>query len=143
MTEYEMASLANDMLSTSNTILTTCFTVISAFVVVSYLVAHRLSRTMTVIVIALHIVWSLSLWAQASFALRSYYKLLRKMRNTAEPNGIFDWISPELAPSWLTDARPEMIGISLLLAVLASVYFFFHCRRVNRKAETVVEAPKV
>lgn len=143
MTEFEMAYLANDMLSTSNTILTTSFTVTSAFVAASYLAAHRLNRTMTVIVVALYVGWSLSVNVQAYTAMRGYYRLLRKIRDSAQPNGMFDWFPPESGPPWFTDARPAMIGVSLVLAVLAAVYFFFHCRRVNRKAETGSWKPKV
>lgn len=143
MTEFEMASLANDMLATTNTILTTSFTVTTGFVAASYLAAHRLSRTMTVIVVALYVAWSLSINAQAYTALRGYYRLLRKIRDTAQPEGIFSWFPPEGMPAWFTDARPSMIGASLIVAILASVIFFFHCRRVNRKSEAGAWKPKV
>ena len=143
MTEYEMASLANELLTTATNLTSAYFSISSAFIVGAYVGAHRLNRTMVAIVVGLFLLWSLSLISQAGAVTRNYYGLLAQIRESAKSSGAFAWYHPQLMPSEYLEFRPGAIFISLLVVMLASIFFFFYCRRVNRKAETVVEAPKV
>lgn len=140
MTEFEMASLANDLVTTGTTMITTYFSVVSGFVVTGYIAAHRLSRPMVVVAVGLFVAWSLSIGGQISIVMRNYYGMLAKIRDAATGDE-FSWYAPEVAPRWINDLRPDMIFASLIVVALAAIYFFFHCRRVNSKAE--LEAAKV
>lgn len=143
MTEYEMASLANELLSTATTLTTTYFTVASGFIVGAYIAAHRLSRTMVAVVVGLFLLWSLSSVGQIWTAMRNYYGLLAQIRDASATNGNFGWYATEVMPRWFIDARPLTFSITLTVVALVAVYFFFHCRRVNRIAEIVAAHPKV
>lgn len=142
MTEYEMASLANDLLGTASGMATTYFTVVSGFIAASFVAAHRLSRSMVVIVVALFAIWAMSTIGQAGTVMRSYYGLLAQIRDQSSPSGTFGWYAIEVMPRWFNELRPTSFVVIMYLVGLAAIYFFFHCRRVNRKAELAVEAPK-
>ena len=69
--------------------------------------------------------------------------LARKMSLFAEQGKGLEW---HAASSWSSNsvgvtAMPTAIVILMAIIFIASIVFFFHCRRVNRKAE-LAEAPK-
>ena len=55
MTEFEMAYLHAELVNSMGFIFTGFFTVLSAFLVASYLVAHKLTRTMSVIALGMFV----------------------------------------------------------------------------------------
>ena len=142
MTEFEMASLANELLTTATTLTTTYFSIASAFIVGAYVAAHRLSRTMVAIVVGLFLVWSFSLISQASFVTRNYYNLLDQIRASAKSGATFAWYTPQALPDAYLDLRPTLIFVAMNIVAVAAIYFFFHCRRVNRKAEAGAWKPR-
>ncbi|MGH8597426.1 MAG: hypothetical protein ACREXT_12280 [Gammaproteobacteria bacterium] len=142
MTEFETAYLANELLNTATNLTTTYFSIASAFIVGAYVAAHRLSRTMVVIVVGLFVLWSFSLISQAGFVTSNYYRLVVRIRATTSEE-MFAWYAPQVAPSWYVDSRPLTIWLSLIVVSIAAVVFFFHCRRINRKAETLASKSEV
>lgn len=71
MSEYEIASLHVDTLMLLGASFTTYFSLVSAFLVVSYLAAHRLTRTMAAILIGLFVLWNLLMIGAVSAELNS------------------------------------------------------------------------
>jgi hypothetical protein len=135
MTEYELASLNLDTLMLLGASFATYFSLVSAFLVASYLAAHRLTRTMTAILIGLFVLWSLLTVATMSAQLSSLSGLAKKMRAFAGEGKGLEWHRAANLPDAMIDWPRFMIVAILALAAIAAVYFFFHCRRVNRKAE--------
>jgi uncharacterized membrane protein YesL len=136
MTEFEMAYLANDMMMALGTSTSILFTMLSAFLVASYVAAHRLTKPMAAIVVSIFVIFCFYTIATMFRQLESMAGLAGKMRAFAEAGKGLEWHAvSHVNPNWITTTR--FVGVSiLLLAMIASVYFFFHCRSVNQKAES-------
>lgn len=141
MTEYEMASLANEYLTTGLLFFSSYFSLVSAFLLVAYVVAHRLTRTMVATVVGIFSIACVMLTL-------TLYRLLEDW--TGVRHQISDYAQAGKGLAWHSAAKFTPSGFALYIAptlwimvAIGAVYFFFHCRRVNRKAETVVETPKV
>jgi hypothetical protein len=141
MTEFEMAYMFNDMFINLVTQVQFFFTVLTAFLVASYAAAHRLTRSMTVVAVGL-------------FAVVSAGSILNIYRQSQAMSGLAETMKAAAASgkglAWhpvadLYDWQLRGVGgiAFFLLAVAAAVYFFFHCRHVNRKAEAGMWKPKV
>ena len=139
MTEYEMASLNIDTLLLLGASFTTYFSLVSAFLVASYLAAHRLTRTMATILIGLFVLWNMLMIGAVSAQLYSLSGLAKKMRTFADEGKGLEWHRVAHIPDSLIDWPRYLIVIILSLATIAAIYFFFHSRHVNRKA---AETPK-
>jgi hypothetical protein len=143
MTEFEMAYLFNDMRIELDAQAQLFFTVSTAFLVASYIAAHRLTRSMTAIVIGLYVLASagtiVNMYRQA-WAIAGLADEIRKLAVAGK--GLAWHPAASMAEPALTfTGLPRAIIFSL--ATTAAVYFFFHCRRVNRKSETSGWKPKV
>jgi len=145
MTEYEMATLYSDTNVASTTLWALFLSLESGFLLVAYNAAHRLTRTMAVIVvggwslIALGIVVRLLEWAWIADAVRS------QMKAFALSGKGLAWHPVVETPTgvWGGPYRLVPLGVVLGLVVLSSIYFFFHCRRVNRKADVGGSVPNI
>ena len=142
MTEFEMSYLVTDMQIAVSTTNATLFTITSAFLVAGYYAAHRLTPLMIAVLIGIYA------WAFFGTAFMVNRELISLFGLAGEINAYsgagkgLQWhAAASPAPAWLLNAG---VVISLFLnAVMfvATLAFFFHCRRVNRKAEA--EASKV
>jgi hypothetical protein len=139
MSEYEMASLLND---TGVAVLAQTqfyFAMLTAFLVVSYVVAHRLTRSMATVVVGLF--FSLGCTFNIYRLSRVAGGLMGKMHTVAASGKGLEWHPAKDVSEWAL----VIIGVPgaavFVLATVAAIYFFFHSRRVNRKAEAA-EAPK-
>jgi hypothetical protein len=138
MTEYEMASLFGEYTIASTTLWGLFLSLTTGFLIAAYNTAHKLTTTMAWIVVtgwavvgagvALQIVQ----WAWIADALRG------QMKEYASAGKGLAW-HPAISSifSWSPGpGRAIGLGVVLALLLIASIIFFFHCRRVNRKAET-------
>lgn len=134
MSEYELASLHTQMLGLIFSAIVAQFGVLSAFMVASFLAAHRLSRTMAIIAILLFVTYFVGSIIPILATTVSFLSLSDYMRAyAASGRGL----------SWHLTARPVSLElrnisfgftlVSLFLAHLAAIIFFFHCRHVNGK----------
>ena len=149
MTEFEMAYLLNDtqLAITANS--SVLFTMVSAFLVASYVGAHRLSPLMIALLIGMYayayfgIAFTLARQMTTAFGLvrSDQHACCRGQRLSVACSGggvgrqHDNRNYPLLRPPNQSGDKPCHLRRTLV--------FFFHCRRVNRKAETVVEALKV
>jgi heme/copper-type cytochrome/quinol oxidase subunit 2 len=142
MTEFEMAYLVTDMQIAVSTTSATLFTITSAFLLAGYYVAHRLTPLMIGVLIVIY-AWS---FFGTAFMLNrefiSLFGLAGEINTYAGAGKGLHWhAAANPAPAWLLNTG-IMLGAALNVVIfVATLIFFFHCRRVNRKAET--EAPKV
>jgi hypothetical protein len=145
MTEYEMASLFNEYQNSAQTVLMNSFSIVSAFLITSYFAAHRLTRVMAAGVIALFsssiFFETLRMMGQAN----SIAGLRAQIREFAQAGKGLTWhgsASVSSSPQWLVDVYPAIVVATALIIYCGTIYFFFHCRRVNRMAEPGAAMPK-
>ena len=136
MTEFEMAYLQNDILLALGSAGSYFFAILTAFLVASYLVAHRLTRPMAAVVVTIFIVAS---WGSIVTMYRitdSLAGLAREMKAFAEAGKGLTWHGITRTPDWALENARHLGTTLFIVATIAAVYFFFHSRRVNRIAET-------
>jgi hypothetical protein len=137
MSEYEMAYLFNDMQLAVIAQLSLYVSIMSGFLIMSFLVAHRLSRAMLILAISLfswlwYVLLMLSYREMASFS-----GLMGEMRKFKDAGKGLAWHSAAYTPSFLLDLIPISWIAFQFVFFAAAVGFFFHCRRRNRNAEAL------
>ena len=135
MTEYEMAYLFTEMQMTIIAQLSLYVSVMSGFLIMSFLAAHRLSRTMLVLAISLFS-WLWYVLLMLSYReMASFIGLMGEMRKFKDAGRGLNWHSAVQMPAILLAVVPTSWIAFQLSFYLAAVGFFFHCRRMNRIAE--------
>lgn len=136
MTEYEMASLANDYRDSIGTTSGMAFTTVSAFLVAGYLAAHKLTRFMTATVIAVYTLWLAGSVMNIVRIATNLDGLLRQMHLTAAQGQGLQWhLAANDIPQW---SFAVAVGATLVLfgaVYVASVVFFFQSAPQSGKAE--------
>lgn len=134
MTEMGMASLFNDMQTAIIAQLSLYVSVMSGFLIVSFLVAPRLTRPMVVVVISLF-TWLWYVLLMLSYReMASYIGLMGEMRKFREAGKGLAWQSAAYTPAILLDVVPAAWVAFQIIFYAAAVAFFFHCR--SRKLTT-------
>ncbi len=142
MTEFEMAYLQNDMLVALANGTQFFFTLLSAFLAASYVGAHRLTRPMVVVVIGLFVLTAFSSILAQFRQMESLAGLAEQIRAFAAAGKGLQWSAVTKIPAWWVESLRYIAAAVFLIAVIASVFFFFHCRRVNHKAEAGAWRPR-
>lgn len=121
MTAYELASLHTKLFSAIQASLTVFFSVLSGFLLLSYLAAHRLRRVMAAICVV----------AYAGFEMLNVLGMSGLLRSYAGLTGTMRAICP---PLWVVDSLSLVFLVSGMLILAASIHFFLYHRRANAKA---------
>ena len=136
MTEYEMAYLLNDMWINLISQTQFFFTILTTFLIASYIAAHRLTRSMTGVVVGLFLFACVGSCVNILRQTQTIIGLGNEMRAFALAGKGLGWHAVTKVPEWALQMN-GLPGVAMsVLATVAAVYFFFHCRRVNRIAET-------
>ncbi|MEQ1756519.1 MAG: hypothetical protein ABL973_20555 [Micropepsaceae bacterium] len=139
MTEYELGYLLNEYQNSFQAQLMNVFSILSAFAIVSFLAAHRLSRTMVTVSMALFTFWLwMEIWGMLG-RTRQILTLRTHIQQVFRESGKMSWhISNQtsITPAWLTENLPTIFLSVAVFCYVAALFFFFHCRRLNLKAET-------
>jgi hypothetical protein len=144
MTEYEMASLANELNGSISTSAGNAFSTVTAFLVVGYLAAHKLNRFMVLTAITVYTVWLSGAVLGIVRAQINLAGLIQQMHLMAEQGKGLQWhLASRVLPEWYLSSQLGFILVVFTAIYIASVIFFFQSRRVNRKAEPSIETPKV
>jgi hypothetical protein len=125
------------------------FTMVSAFLVASYVGAHRLSPLMIALLIGMYAYAYFGIAFTLTRQMTTAFGLVGQISARAAAGSDFQWHAA--AEAWGASTTTATIRsfaplINLLISLVifaGTLVFFFHCRRVNRKAEPSVEAPKV
>ena len=137
MTEFEMAYLFNDMHIALLAQMSLSVSALSGFLVASYVAAHRLTNTMAAMSVGLYS-WFSFVFAVLGFrTAASYSGIMGQMRAFKDAGKGLDWHFATKTPEWTLDFIPFGGVMIAVVVYAASLFFFFHCRRVNRIAETV------
>jgi hypothetical protein len=145
MTEYEMASLVTDMQAALAAGSIELATIVSGFLVAGYVAAHRLSRLMIAIVLGVYTFWFFGAAFILSRQFISLSGLVTEIHNFATAAKGLQWhaAAGEIPSEWMMNSLGPVVSYFIFPIMFAgSVVFFFHCRRVNRKAE-IGEASQV
>ena len=131
MTEIGMASLFNDMQTAIIAQLALYVSIISGFLVVSFLVAPRLTRPMVAVAISLFS-WLWFVLLMLSYReMASYFGLMGEMRKFREAGKGLAWHSAAYTPAIFLDVVPAAWIAFQIIFYAAAVVFFFHCRYRN------------
>jgi hypothetical protein len=140
MTEYELLNAIQGQVSIVLTDLTNMISIMTAYLVVGYFAAHRISWAMALFVTGLFLLWSLVTLGLAVGSLNLLLSLTDEMRAQAQAGHGFQWWPEFKASSGFAGRIGTYLSLGVMcLASLGSVYFFFECRTRNMKAEA---APK-
>lgn len=136
MTEFEMAYLVTDMQIAVSTTSATLFTITSAFLLAGYYVAHRLTPLMIGVVIVIYAWFFFGTTFMLNRELISLFGLAAEIHTHAEAGKGLHWhAAANPAPAWVLSIG-IVVGFALNAVIfIATLVFFFHCRRVNRQAE--------
>lgn len=144
MTEFEMAYLLTDMQAALATQGALFFTLVSGFLVTSFVAAHRLTRLMVVVAITLYTAFYLQMIFTFSRMGISMAGLVQQMHQfAADGKGLAWHAASNAVPEWALQMAPYPAYLSGTLVYAATIIFFFHCRHVNHKAETQTWKPRV
>ena len=146
MTEFEMAYLANDTQLAITANASILFTMLAGFLAVSYNAAHRLSPVMITVLFGIYAYAFLG----TSFALErqmvNSLNLAGAIAARAAAGGELQWHAAAQFGNTSTAASLRALAptVNMLLCVMiffATLVFFFHCRRVNRIADSGAAKP--
>lgn len=144
MTEFEMASLLNDMLGVATNQFMNWISMVTAYLAIGYLISHRLSIWM---IAAIFVVYSYTYFGMVRpmfLMIDNIQGLMRKMETQATAGSGLEWHSVAtgaLPAQWLLDVEGYVRIAVFALVYLATIAFFLQIRRTNRKAEA--DTPKV
>lgn len=131
MTEISMATLFNDMQTAIIAQLSLYVSIMSGFLIISFLVAPRLTRPMVAVAISLF-TWLWYVLLMLSYReMASFVGLMREMRKFREAGNGLNWHSAAFTPTFLLDLVPTAWVAFQLIFFAAAVAFFFHCRSTN------------
>lgn len=139
MTEYEMAHLNNEYVNTGALLLSMQFSILSAFLVAAYVAAHRLTLVMSGFVVAAFVFSSIVLSMTMYRSIVDFIGLRHAMFVAAKEGKGLAWHSAaqfDMSAVVFPAASPAVFPTIWMAMALGAVFFFFHCRRVNLKAET-------
>jgi hypothetical protein len=137
MSEYEMAYLFNDMQLAIIAQLSLYVSIMSGFLIMSFLAAHRLSRTMLVVAISLF-TWLWYVLLMLSYReMASFSGLMGEMRNFKDAGKGLVWHNAAYTPALLLELIPMSWIAFQFIFFIAAIGFFFHCRRKNLTAEAI------
>ena len=130
MSEYELIYLLEEIRTNMSGMIMMVFTFVSSYLIVAFLVAHRLTRTMTVLLNILFVVMMLLTAGTQIRIGNNLVYVTDKMKEMAATGGGLAG-HPVTASNGLSNAvGPVFSGITVLI-LLGSLYFFFHARRTN------------
>ena len=123
MNEADVGLLFNEHVDSFVTILFGYFSITSAFLVASYLVAKKIPPLLTYVMIFLYSTTALSLIAYAQRHGEVAAGLGRELR----ARGV-TWQVVATEPEWLLPLMTNTMVFSMFAVFVASVWFFFHAR---------------
>ncbi len=141
MTDYETVSLFYQVIAVANASLANYLTVVSAMLVASYLVADKLDRFSSGLVLAIFSIFSIGMINEVRSAYRDFARLgVLISELAAEPGSSLGWHPVAGSDGAGFRAIPVVITVVCSLAYLGSLWFFFHTRR-SRCAKTGLGDP--
>jgi hypothetical protein len=132
MTEIEMATLFNDMQTAIIAQLSLYVSIMSGFLLMSFLAADRLTKPMLVVAISLF-TWLWYVLLMLSYReMASFVGLMGEMRIFREEGKGLGWHGAAYTPAFLLDLIPPAWIAFQIVFYVAAVAFLLHCRSRNQ-----------
>ena len=141
MTEYELLSAAQGQTNILLINLTAMFSIMTAYLAVGFLAAHRISLAMALFVTALFLLWCLTSLMLGLGTTLVGFNITAEMRAQAHAGRAFLWwpgLARETGGFGYFAAYTAFVVV--VAANLGAVYFFFECRWRNMKADAAMKA---
>jgi beta-lactamase regulating signal transducer with metallopeptidase domain len=136
MTGYEMVYLFNEYVGSAMQTLMHMTTLMFAFLVVGYYVGAKLTQTMTSIVVGLYAIIASLFAYSVSSVMTDAFSLGRTIKAMALQEGsVIAWHGFSRAPDLAFSVAPMIVTLVVLVAVVASIFFFFHARGQDLAAD--------
>jgi hypothetical protein len=137
MSEFEMASLLNDMLGVAGNQFMNWISMVTAFVAIGYLISHRLSPWMIAAIVLVYSYIYIGMVRPMFLMIGNIQGLLRKMESLALAGSGLEWHavkSAALPDQWFWDMQGYFNVATFALVYLATIVFFLQIRRMNSNA---------
>ncbi len=131
MTDHEILSLFNEMAANTQGAFMNFVAILSAFLIAGYLAAHRLSKTMTVILTVLFSVVAVQEGLTVLFHWGDQIGLMVDMRSRET----LSWRGASRGGPWLGAIFNSTFGFTVIGGYIGALIFFFHQRRVGLKLD--------
>jgi hypothetical protein len=147
MTDYEKASLFVDYLNTSNMVFSNYMAIVFAMLAASWFLAHRMSRLVAILFLALYSIGALMSGFGVFAAFTDFANLGVSIHQTAQTDGgELQWLAPAGPGGAGMGALPVFVAFMVLSAYAGSIVFFFLVRRkklnlLESTEEVVAAAP--
>ena len=131
MSEYELAYLLGETEMNMQTIFMNMFSIMSAYLLVAYLLAHRLTKSMSVIINGLFI---FAMIFNAFIVQRHtsiLFGVIEQVKLMADAGQGLEWHVSRTTPSWLLSISPTIGVVFTLIILVGSLFFFQHAKTAN------------
>jgi len=134
MTDYEMIYTFNDYLNLVFTVLMGYVSIVSAFLIVGYLISSKLDSKMTSIVVGLYTIITIPMVFICQRLTDTFVSIVKEIRKAVNDGASsLGWHNITTEPEFLAQTIIIIIPIVMILAYMASLIFYFHQRRVGLK----------
>ncbi|MFM9864360.1 MAG: hypothetical protein ACKVRO_12205 [Micropepsaceae bacterium] len=136
MTEFEMASLAQELHINRAAQLSLIVSIMSAFLVVGYTAAHRLTFTLNALIVGLYSLVLLPRIAGFIFSTMPVVGLHKAMAERFAKGIEFQWdLALVPSSSLLAGYIVELTAVTWISIFVATIAFYFLARQMNLKRE--------
>lgn len=131
MTDYELAYLIGETAMNVQTMFMNVFSIVSAYLLVAYLLAARLTKTMLIIINTMFVLVMLSMTFTLIRHVAILVDLIEQVHLSAESGGGLAWHASSRTPLWLAQLMPAGMTFFLCVMTAGSLYFFFHTHKAH------------
>jgi hypothetical protein len=137
MTDYELLTIFIEFVNTLWIIFATYVSIVFAFIIVSHLVASRLTSRVVSLVITLYTlvaVWSV--WGIRQNSISISATVGEMNRRLLEESSTLGWLPILEMPDFVRSIIPNLITLVTFVVYAGSIVFFFYQRQVERHSDT-------
>lgn len=135
MSEYEMTYLIGETAANTQAMLMNIFSIVSAYLVVAYLAAHKLTKIMVTFVNGLFISMMLVFSIQLERHVGVLNSLVKEAQSMAISGDGLEWHPSIETPLEVFGWLPLFVTMLCLVAMIGALAFFFHARWAARGSD--------
>lgn len=133
MSEYELASLFFTVMEAAQVTFSNFLAIISGMIAVSYFFAHKLDRTLSALLLIIFSLFALGFINELFAAYSDFARLGAEISAQGQlPDTGLGWMGPVIAGPGGLVAVPWIILTMTAASYLATLWFFFHARGMDR-----------
>lgn len=133
MTDYEYASLFFSIMDAAQATFANFLAIVSGMIAVSYFFAQKLDRTLSGLLLLIYSLFALGFINELFSAYSDFARLGAVLAERGQvPGSGLGWMGPVIAGPGGLAAVPWIILAMTLASYVATLWFFFHARKMNR-----------